>query len=141
MVHRDAEREPRANRVREIESALAAVQVATPPAVCVVPVRMTEAWLLVDEAALRTAADNPHGTCRLDLPPPRQIEALPNPKELLHRLLETATELSPRRRSRFSVGRAVQRVGALTRDYSQLRALSAFVEFEGELGRVLAGLS
>jgi hypothetical protein len=34
----------------------------------VVPVRMTKAWLTVDEAAIRKAARNPLGTAPLELP-------------------------------------------------------------------------
>jgi hypothetical protein len=34
----------------------------------VVPVRMTEAWLLADEFAIRSAPGNPNGTQSLDLP-------------------------------------------------------------------------
>ncbi len=58
FVHRDAERASHADRVGEIHGALRQVAAAQPipPAVCVVPVRMQEAWLLFDEAALRTAA-------------------------------------------------------------------------------------
>lgn len=71
-VHRDADRVTRARRAREIRAALG--DMAKPPAVCVVPLRMTEAWLLSDEAALRHAAGNPGG--RVPLPehrgePPR----------------------------------------------------------------------
>ena len=55
FVHRDAEREPRANRVEEISRAIEVVRRIRPvsPAVCVVPVRMQEAWLLFDENAMQ----------------------------------------------------------------------------------------
>jgi len=64
FVHRDAEREPFENRHTEIERALLEVarqEVSLPSAVCVIPVRMHEAWLLFNEWAIRMAAGNPRG--------------------------------------------------------------------------------
>lgn len=54
FVHRDAERATIGHRRSEITAALKDSR-TTLPAVCVVPVRMQEAWLLIDEAALRHA--------------------------------------------------------------------------------------
>lgn len=59
FVHRDAEREPPASRLGEIDRAM--TEVGFRDVVSVVPVRMTEAWLLFEEAAIRRAADNPNG--------------------------------------------------------------------------------
>ena len=61
FVHRDAENCTLARRKAEISEILTAMSLARPPAVCVVPVRMLEAWLLFDEAALRRASGNPNG--------------------------------------------------------------------------------
>ena len=98
FVHRDAEREPLEVRWREIDA-------ATPRSggqwVPIVPVRMTEAWLLIDESAIRSAADNPAGTAPLDLPEVARLEQLPNPKEILHRSLLAASEKRGRRRESF----------------------------------------
>ena len=49
---------------------------------------MTESWLLFNEPALRRAADNPLGRTMLELPRARDVEAIPDPKALLHRLLD-----------------------------------------------------
>jgi len=72
FVHRDAEKIPLDNRVSEIQQALSRASTRSkdlvPPTVCVVPVRMQEAWLLFDETALRKAAGNPNGTQKLNLP-------------------------------------------------------------------------
>ncbi|MEO8494592.1 MAG: hypothetical protein ABI614_05955 [Planctomycetota bacterium] len=54
FVHRDAERDTPDKRRVEIEAAVQ--QVASNPFVCVIPVRMQEAWLLFDERANRTKA-------------------------------------------------------------------------------------
>src|SRR5947207_5493239 len=73
FVHRDAETELRENRVVEIRRAVDDAAnvglVPLPPAVCVIPVRMQEAWLLFDAAAIRRAAGNPNGQENLILPP------------------------------------------------------------------------
>jgi len=102
---------------------------------------MTEAWLLSEERAIRVAAGNPNGTMDLDLPEPRRIEALPDPKAVLHELLERASGLrSPRRLARFrrSRGARVRIVAAQTRDFGSLRALPSFRAFEEELRHGLA---
>ena len=63
FVHRDAEGVLPLPRTEEIHQALATVaqQIQVPPTVCVVPVRMQEAWLLFNEGAIRSAAGNPNG--------------------------------------------------------------------------------
>src|SRR5262245_46782466 len=60
FVHRDAEDADASGRLQEIADALASLQ-DLPQHVAVVPVRMTEAWLLIDIAAIRKASDNPTG--------------------------------------------------------------------------------
>jgi hypothetical protein len=89
FIHRDAEKEPRQKRVLEIEEALEIVKqsIPVPPVVCVIPVRMQEAWLLFDEIALRNSAGNPRGHQQLQLPDITKVEQLADPKEILHNLL------------------------------------------------------
>ncbi len=131
FIHRDAENQPREVRVNEIRGSLA----TTTPAVCVVPVRMTEAWYLFDEPAIRRAASNPHGKVHLQLP--SAFESLPNPKALLQELLTVATERSGRMRQKFRPEAAYYRLAELIRDYSPLRQLPAFQAFEHELTELL----
>jgi len=128
FVHRDAERLEWAERRREIP--------VLEQLVPVIPVRMTEAWLLTDESAIRRASGNPNGKVRLDLPPVSRLEALPDPKAELHRLLRVASELTGRRLKRLNEGSAVHRVAEYTESFHQLRELSAFVALEDELRRV-----
>ena len=134
FVHRDAERESIQKRVDEIRESLEQCAVDTPPVVCVVPVRMQEAWLLIDESALRKAAGNPQGRRPLSVPDPKKLEELPDPKQVLHDLLYQASELRGRRLKRFvrDVGRHVHRVAEQIDDFSLLRELAAFrqVEFQ-----------
>lgn len=138
FVHRDAEREPLQKRVDEICEALAEVQEAqSVPTVCIVPVRMQEAWLLIDEVALRKAAGNPSGRQSLDLPAIKNLEELPDPKEVLHDLLRRASGLRGRRLKRFFVRKNAQRLAVLIEDYGPLRRLSAFRKLEAEVKRAV----
>ena len=138
FVHRDAEREPIAKRVREIRESLEKCAIGTLPVVCVVPVRMQEAWLLIDESALRKAAGNPRGRQALNVPERRELEDLPDPKRILHDLLRQASELSGRRLRRFvrDMGRHVHRVAEQIDDFSPLCELTAFRQVERQVAAV-----
>jgi len=141
FVHRDAERASRATRVDEIIQAVQGIALLR--YVPVVPVRMTEAWLLIDERAIRVAAGNPNGHVALDIPPVGRLESLPDPKETLRRLLLTASELSGRRREKLKrdLPSRVQRVADLIADFDLLRHLSAFSAFESDTARVLTEIT
>jgi len=60
LVHRDAEGQNPLRRCDEINEAVRLAEISI-PFVPVVPVRMTEAWLLFDALAIRFAAGNPNG--------------------------------------------------------------------------------
>lgn len=142
FVHRDADRERHIRRVEEVQRAaqqaglsLAARSLTLPPVVAMVPVRMLEAWLLTDEAALRMAAGNPNGRDPLDLPRVRELETIANPKEIFRQAFLTASGLSSRRRR--GVSPSPVRVAQLTGDFSPLLALPAFQALEDELLRAL----
>lgn len=138
FVHRDAEGQPRESRIEEISEAVAALCI--PCHVPIVPVRMTEAWLLLEENAIRRAADNPNGDVRLDLPRVADLENIVRPKELLDNLLIKASEKSGRRKDQFERGLSShrQRVAELIRDFSPLRQLIAFQAFERDLEVAIA---
>lgn len=139
-VHRDAEGELRERRVIEIQHALEQLPAALPRphAVCVVPVRMTEAWLLFDEAAIKQAAGNRQSQENLHLPPLGMLEDEPDPKQRLHKSLERASGLRGRRLKQFPVHQRVHRVAELIADFAPLRALPAFQALEQEVRRVVA---
>jgi hypothetical protein len=70
FIHRDAEGEPPDHRRHEIHKAVESLGARMRVAhACIVPVRMTEAWLLFDKNAIRFASGNPNGQMQLDLPP------------------------------------------------------------------------
>jgi hypothetical protein len=135
FIHRDAERQESKRRCEEIRSAIreAASQGFQTPAVCVVPVQMTEAWLLFDEAAIRLAAGNPNGKNPLNLPELAKIEQITNPKDILFQVLRDASGLTARRLKKFNLAGARIRITELIVDFSPLRALRAFQELEEEI--------
>lgn len=100
FVHRDAEHQDPEQRFAEVDHAVARICSGLPH-VAVVPVRMTEAWLLLDEQSIREVAGRPNSTVDLGLPPVSGIETHPDPKSLLEYALETASGLTGRRQDRF----------------------------------------
>ena len=100
FVHRDADAAGHEERTREIVDALAnaALDVGQVP---IVPVRTTEAWVLLDEAAIRRVAGKPRGRQPLNLPRPARVESLADPKEALATALAAASGYSGSRLRRF----------------------------------------
>jgi hypothetical protein len=143
FVHRDAERESVAKRTEEIEEAKEKALAALPtdaalPAICVVPVRMTEAWLLFNEQAIRDAAGNSNGKIVLQMVGIHRAEDHPDPKETLEKLLRTASGLKGRRLDKFDERRARQRVAEFIDDFEPLRSLPAFRKLETDIKRIVA---
>lgn len=138
FVHRDAEREPAERRYAEIEEAIRSLKAAPHAWIGVVPIRMTEAWLLIDEQAIRTAADNPRGTEDLPLPRIGSLEDVPDPKSLLYDCLRKATEFSGRRLHKFRVQHAARRVVEYIDDFSPCRRITAFTRLEADIQSVLS---
>jgi hypothetical protein len=138
FIHRDAEKASLPERQREILRAVEKAKPAVlPPHVCIVPVRMMEAWLLIDEPAIREASGNPMSACALELPRWTALEALPDPKARLHELLREASGLQGRHRRKFRVEPAVHRLADLIEDFSPLRELPAFRALEADLQSVV----
>jgi hypothetical protein len=131
FVHRDAESEDATTREAEIRRGMEGF--ASPPSlICVVPVRMTEAWLLASETAIRAAVGNPNGTAPLNLPPLARIESV-DAKEALFRALEAAKDVSARRRSRFRPESYRHRVAELFQDMASVRRLTSFQHLESQV--------
>jgi hypothetical protein len=139
FVHRDAERFPHQTRVNEIRREVAEIAeiAAIPPVVCVVPVRMQEAWLLFSEAALRRASGNPNGRQPMRLPSLYELESIPDPKRLLNDLLREVSGLNSRRRQKFQVSISAKRVSELIDDFTPLRVLPAFSALEEEIKQII----
>ena len=139
FVHRDSEGVLPLVRTTEIQQALAtaAQRAQLPPTVCVVPVRMQEAWLLFNETAIRCAAGNPNGPVPLALPPLKTLAQLPDAKDVLYDALREASGLTGRRRKKFPVHTRVRRVTEFIDDFSPLRILGAFCQLEADVSQVV----
>lgn len=92
FIQRDADHHlntPAAGAARRYEEITIAVQSLNHdgPYVRIIPVRMTEAWLLLNECEIRRVAGKPSGRDDLDLPAVQNIENIADPKRLLEDIL------------------------------------------------------
>jgi hypothetical protein len=131
FVHRDAENESYEIRHAEIHRVLDGLDEF--PAVCVIPVRMMEAWFLFDELAIRKAAGNPHGRNSLNLPTIDSVENLPDPKNTLFNLIKDSSGKSGVRLKKLNLHQCAFRVSQSIDDFSPLRFINAFQLLEREL--------
>ena len=128
FVHRDSESLSLQDRLREFET------VTRPNVVPVVPVQMSEAWILFDGPAVARAA----GSRDAEVPVPRvaEIESIGNPKERLDKLLFRAAGEPAGRRGRIFRRSIAQRrvsVAEYITDYRPLENVPAFRSFQGDL--------
>jgi RNAse (barnase) inhibitor barstar len=140
FVHKDTDRSTYQARKEEIYAAFQQASeqlLEIPQAICVVPKRMQEAWLLFDEQAIRNAAGNPNGTVQLNLPPLQDVESIPDPKLVLHSLLRRSSELHGRRLKDFNPSKQAHRVSEQIDNFEPLRELPAFQNFEMDLLNLL----
>jgi hypothetical protein len=141
FIHRDAEGESPDQRICEINEAIQAAKTANvqvPPTVCIVPVRMLEAWFLFDLDAIRRASGNPSGTQSLTLPPFETLENLPDPKDTLHNLLRNASGLHGRRLKSFNPHSAFHLIPGFIEDFRRLRDLTAFQKLENDIRQTIS---
>ncbi len=141
LVHRDCESDTRDKRKTEIVAGVEDCDVDW-PVVPIVPIRMTEAWLLLDEDAIRMIAGRPSGIEPLDLPKVSQVEAVSDPKALLLAALEVACGLSGRRLKKFRRDFPAHRRQLLERlDRSgPVRELNAWRALEADTANAMARL-
>jgi hypothetical protein len=137
FIHRDAETMDVDLRIEEIRSQIADLGL---PYVPIVPIRMTEAWLLCDEKAIRSAAANPNGKANLRLPHISELERLINPKQVLFDALKQASDLPARRMLKFRPEACRYRIAELIDDFVPLRSLKAFRKFESSVIEQINGL-
>lgn len=128
FVHRDAEGMTVRQRLSEFDGA------PTTAVVPVIPVRMTEAWLLISGEAIAEAADRPG----VQVPVPRvgDLASLADPKsELEALLLAVAGNPTGRRGKKFRASMVSRRVNvaALIADFAPLEAVPGFQEFQSAL--------
>lgn len=128
FVHRDSENSSLDERLQEFAN------VVRNDVVPVVPVRMSEAWLLVDGSAIARAADRPSHI--VIVPEAAELERLADPKLRLEQLLfEAAGSPTGRRLKNFRRSIVDRRVSVASHigNFSPLEALPAFVRFQQSL--------
>jgi Domain of unknown function (DUF4276) len=96
LIHRDADSRNAEPRYQEISTAVAQCKL-TKQWAAIVPVQETEAWLLLDEAAIRSVVGKPNGRNALHLPTSHNVENVAQPKERLQRALTDAAQVTGRR--------------------------------------------
>lgn len=142
VVHRDADRFSVDDRKEEIAKAVAE-EWPGHPHIAVVPVRMLEAWLLLDEASIRQVAENPNGRTRLALPKGGTAERIADPKKLLKDTLVTASGYTGRRLDGFQKRFPHHRHKLLERldPHGPVAQLPSWKAFVSDLGAALRAAS
>ena len=140
FIHRDSDGPDREGREREIRQGVE--ESGFPhPFIPVIPVQETEAWLLLDEQAIRDVVAS-KGKQPLRLPKPNAIEGTRKPKEILQKALLAASETSGRRlkkeKNSFNHHRRVllQRLDPL----GAVRDLPSWQRLERDIQRALTQL-
>lgn len=143
FIHRDTDRETISSRKEEIHRSVESLGEEKKPKlfICVIPVKMTEAWLLFDESAIRRASGNPNGDMPLDLPRTPDIENIADPKEILNDKLRIASGRVGRRLRKFNVRHSVTLIAEYIEDFSPLRRLSAFQELEADIQTIIVEIN
>ena len=134
FIHRDSDREVPTDRRKEIADAIESLSIS-PARHCVpvIPVRMTEAWLLVSESALRGASGNPNGRNSLQLPAWQDLENIPDPKTILQTLLVEASGLTGRRRKKLNFSTQRARIPDFLEGWETLLSLPSAKRLDDEI--------
>ena len=133
FVHRDSEGLALEERLHEFDT------VDRQDVVPVVPVRMSESWILFDGSAIAQAAGSTSARVPVPVPGIVQIENIPDPKDRLDELLFQAAGSPVGRRGRNFKRSIAQRrvsVAEYISDYSPLENLPAFRSFQDSLARL-----
>lgn len=140
FIHADADGDARAAVAERVEPARQLIRRAfddRQPTVAVVPVRMTEAWILSDADALRKGLGTSLSDADLGLADviAHGPESVTKPKAVLQQVFNRAR---PQRRA-ASIGPYLGRIGACT-SLQKLRRLDAFRSMEADLRHAVSQL-
>ena len=128
FFHRDSENSTLQVRLRTFDSIIASNIVP------VIPIRMSEAWIIFNAEAIARAADFPSSI--VDTPRLPQIESIADPKTRLNELIvQAAGNPTGRRGKKLKNSMADKRVAVASyiSDYSPLEQLDAFRAFQNAL--------
>ena len=99
FIHRDADNAGYDARINEIHR-----QTAHLPGyviIPVIPVKILESWLILDEQAIKSVIGHPGSKVKLNLPNPKHVESRSNAKELLFEAMDKACMLSGKKLKKF----------------------------------------
>jgi hypothetical protein len=122
VVHCDADSKDPEMRIAKIRDALIEKGIIGIP---VVPVQMTEAWLLTDADAIRTVVGRPSKQTDLQLPAISRIEHTHDPKRTLFNALREASDTTGRDRKKLNSNLGEYR-----------RRLLQRIDIDGEVNRL-----
>jgi hypothetical protein len=128
FIHRDAERQTIEMRVGEINENIDKASMVLKEEfsfVKIIPIRMTETWLLIEENAIKRASGNPNSKINLKLPSINKLEQIPNPKALLIDLIKQSSSLSGRRLASLNIHHCISLIPQFIDDFSPLLKLSS----------------
>lgn len=135
FIHRDAENQALEKREKEIEAALNKVD-KTKQYAKIIPIKMTESWLLIDEKAIRKASGNPNGTMNLEIPNIQKLETLSDSKKTLEDILRKASGLTGRRLRDLNTRQSIQIIPEYLEDFSPLEKISSYQHFKKEVSKL-----
>ena len=146
LVHRDQDKMTRIDRTREIETAVKSAQHRLPSATAstfipIIPVRMTEAWFLIDEAAIKKAAGFPNNRTLLNLPNARQLESVADAKNMLYEKIRTASGHTGRKLRKVRPQQIIHTLADVIEDYSVLNQLPAFWSLRQDLTAAIVAIA
>ncbi len=132
FIHRDSDGETLFKREQEIIKAVekAEKNVKIPKSIAVIPVKMLETWLLIDEKAIRFSVGNPYSKIPLNLPKFHELENKSKPKEFLNETLKKASGYTGRKLKKLNLNSCKKRIADRIENLSPLQKLSAFQELE-----------
>ncbi len=106
----------------------------------IIPVQMTEAWMLADPEALQQVIGTSLGAQALGLPAhAHQVESDPNPRQTFSQALQNALAHRPRRRRRIDLGTIYEPL-ARQINLERLGTVAAYQQFVHDMIEVLIAL-
>lgn len=135
LIHRDSENTAWNVRVDQIGEAVDGTGLTN--WIPIVPVRMSESWFLFDGHAIRRAAGNSSSRLKLNLPPKIRWSLEVDPKNVLFSAIRLASGHTGRKLQKLDMNAARARIAELVEDFSYLRGVDSFDQFEASLDQFL----
>lgn len=136
IIHRDADNVGYEARRAEIDHVISHTRILW-PYVPLIPVRMTEAWLLTDFNAIHNAIGFGKSKNEIEFLSLRKVEGLADPKAYLLNKIKEIANLPKRRERDLNVYMVRKKIGVHLTNLENLNRLSSFVSFKGDLAAAI----